>query len=74
MAQLIVSLEDNSLIGDIKKAIKMLRGVVSVKECDVNELPNDTTVAAIDELESGNTIVCEDFESYLKLVDGELQD
>lgn len=74
MAQLIVSLEDNSLTGDIKKAIKMLRGVVSVKECDVNELPNDTTVAAIDELESGNTIVCEDFESYLKLVDGELQD
>lgn len=74
MAQLIVSLEDNSLTGDIKKAIKMLRGVVSVRECDVNELPNDTTVAAIDELESGNTIVCEDFESYIKLVDGELQD
>lgn len=34
MTQLIVSLEDTSMLSDIKKAIRMLRGVVSVREAE----------------------------------------
>lgn len=32
MTQLIVSLEDTSMLSDIKNAIRLLRGVVSVRE------------------------------------------
>ena len=30
-AQIIVTLDDNAMVSDIKKAIKLIRGVVSVK-------------------------------------------
>lgn len=71
MTQLIVSLEDNSMLGDIKKAIKLLRGVVSVKTIASpknSSQINAETEEAIKELENGGGIVCEDMASYLKLV------
>lgn len=44
MTQLIVSIEDASLLGDIKKAIRLLRGVASVKVSKSAEVPNPATV------------------------------
>ncbi len=72
MTQLIVSLEDASMLSEIKKAIRLLRGVTSVSERVIDETPNPTTLKAIDELENGQTIQCADFDSYLNLVSGEL--
>ena len=74
MTQLIVSLEDASVLADIKKAIGMLRGVASVKESTISDDINATTLKAIEEVERGDTFVCEDFEEYLKLVGRELPD
>lgn len=74
MTELIVSLEDNSMLADIKKAIRMLRGVASVRVSKIPDIPNATTIKAIKELECGDTVVCENFEEYLKLVDRELSD
>lgn len=74
MTQLIVSLEDTSMLSEIKQAIRRLKGVVSVNVKQTEERPNDTTVRAISEMEHGQTMVCEDFEAYLKLVEGELPD
>ena len=71
MTQLIVSLEDNSMLGDIKKAIKLLRGVASVKTYGSTKRKreiNAETEEAIREIESGHGIVCDDMESYLNLV------
>ena len=41
-----ISLEDNAVISDIKKALKMIRGIASVKIVTTNkkeEVINDTT-------------------------------
>jgi len=74
MTQLIVSVEDASLLGDIRKAIKLLRGVASVSMgYEVGE-PNPITMKALHEAENGQTIVCDTMEDYLKLVSDELQD
>lgn len=74
MTQLIVSLEDSSMLSDIKKAIRKLKGVASVSVSESADLPNVTTAKAIQELEKGDTVVCEDFNAYLKLVSRELPD
>lgn len=74
MTQLIVSLEDTSMLADIKKAIRLLRGVVSVKESKTSDTPNATTLKAIEEVENGDTVTCQDFNDYLKLVSCELPD
>ena len=74
MAQLIVSLEDTSAINEIRKAIRLLKGVVSVKITKNEAQPNATTVKAIDEADKGHTTVCRDFDSYLELVGNELPD
>lgn len=74
MTQLIVSLEDTSKLADIKRAIRMLKGVVSVKIAKPEGQPNATTIKAMAELETGNTTVCEDYNAYLKLVSSELPD
>lgn len=74
MTQLIVSIEDASLLGDIKKAIRLLRGVASVKVSKSAEVPNPATVKAIKDLEEGHSFVCEDFNDYLRLVSDELPD
>lgn len=74
MTQLIVSLEDKSLLDNVKAAISMLRGVSSVKECEQTPTPNQTTLQAIRDVENGNTIVCDTMDDYLKLVGYGIQD
>lgn len=74
MTQLIVSIEDVSLLGDIRKAIKLLRGVASVQVSDVAGVSNEATLRAMHEVETGQTVVCDSMEDYLRLVDDELQD
>jgi len=68
MTQLIVTIEDVSLLPDLKKAIKMLRGVstISVKKSE-NKI-NTTTLRAIQDAKEGRTIKCESFEEYLEKV------
>ena len=66
MTRLTVSIENPDMLRDIKKAIKMIRGVVSVKA----EKPksNPTTIAAIEEARSGKCFFCGSFEKYKKAV------
>ena len=68
MTQLIVTIEDASLLPDLKKAIKMLRGVgnISVKKA---ETPlNENTLRAMRDVKEGRTIKCKSFEEYLEKV------
>lgn len=66
MTQLTVSIENPDMLRDIKKAISMIRGVVSVKSEKLK--PNSATLAAIKEMESGNTIHCGSFDDYKRIV------
>lgn len=66
MTKLTVSIENPDMLRDIKKAIKMIRGVVSVKTEKTK--PNATTIAAIEEARSGKAIYCGSFENYKKMV------
>lgn len=68
MTQLIVSLDDKTLLPGVKSAIRMLRGVTSVKVCPEERTPNATTLKAMHEVENGDTIVCDTMSDYLKLV------
>ncbi len=74
MTQLIVSINDNSMLSEIKHAIGMFRGVVSVTERENTYTPNETTLKAMNEVECHDTIVCESFSDYLKLVSDDIQD
>lgn len=66
MTQLTVYIENPDMLHDIKKAIKMIRGVVSVKA--EKPKPNATTVAAIEEVRRGEGIYCGSFDEYKKMV------
>lgn len=66
MTQLIVSIDNPSMIDEIKNAIRMIKGVYSVKT--EKKSLNVTTKMAIDEAMSGKTIKCGSFEDYKKLV------
>lgn len=66
MTQLTVSIENPDMLRDIMKAIRMIRGVVSVKSEKVK--PNATTLAAIKEVERGKAIHCGSFEDYKRIV------
>ena len=69
MTQLIVNVEDVSLLGELKRAIMMLRGVGSIMEkTELTTVPNETTLRAMEEAKAGNTIKCSNFEEYLKVV------
>lgn len=69
MTQLIVNVEDISLLAELKHAIMMLRGVGSITEkSDVTKVSNETTLQAIEEAKAGKTIKCSSFEEYLKVV------
>ena len=69
MTQLIVNVEDISLLGELKRAIMMLRGVGSITErTDITIVPNETTLRAMEEAKDGKTIKCSSFEEYLKVV------
>ena len=67
MAQLIVEIEDASVVANIKKAISMLRGVSNV-HVKKNTTPNAKTRQAIQDIETGNTVKCSSFEDYLNKV------
>ena len=63
-AQMIITLEDNALIADIKKALKLIRGVASVRVATIND---DKTITpamrrsinkARHEYANGETISC----------------
>jgi hypothetical protein len=63
-AQMIITLEDNALIADIKKALKLIRGVASVRVATLND---DKTITpamrrsinkARREYANGETISC----------------
>ena len=63
-AQMIVTLEDNALVADIKRALKMIRGVASVRVATIND-DNTITPAmrrsinkARREYANGETIKC----------------
>lgn len=66
MTQLIVSIENPDMLRDIKKAIRMIRGVISVKSQE--EPPNADTLAAIREARSGKAIHCGSFDDYKRIV------
>ena len=66
MTQLTVSIENPDMLRDIKKAISMIRGVVSVKSEKAK--PNATTLAAITEVQSGKGIHCGSFDDYKRIV------
>ena len=69
MTQLIVNVEDISLLAELKRAIMMLRGVSSITEkTDLTTVPNETTLRAMEEAKTGKTIKCSSFEEYLKVV------
>lgn len=55
MKQIILTVEDNSLVPKLKAAVKMLQGVVSIKVIDKDEKPkyNKETMDAIKEIRSG---------------------
>lgn len=67
MAQLIVTVEDASLVSDLKRAIRMLRGVTNISEKKPDSL-NEVTKQAIADAREGRTIKCDDFEDYLRKV------
>ena len=63
-AQMIITLEDNALIADIKKALKLIRGIASVRAATLND---DKTITpamrrsinkARREYANGETISC----------------
>ena len=68
MAQLIVTVDDLELLSDLKRAIKMLRGVKDITVQKTVDVPNKTTQRAIEELKEGKTIKCRSFEEYLAKV------
>lgn len=70
MTQLIVNVEDISLVAELKRAIMMLRGVSSITEkTEATTVFNETTLQAMNEAKTGDTIKCHSFEEYLKLVE-----
>lgn len=69
MTQLIVTVDDLSLLPELKRAIKMLRGVKNITVCKTDDIPNEQTEQAIAEWREGKTIKCENFEDYLKKVE-----
>ncbi|GAB6869039.1 MAG: hypothetical protein Q4F50_10795 [Bacteroides sp.] len=68
MTQLIVTVEDASLLSDLKKAIRLLRGVggISVKKEKIT--PEERTKRAMRDAKEGRTIKCESFQDYLEKV------
>ena len=70
MTQLIVNVEDISLLAELKRAIMMLKGVGSITERTETTLAfNEKTIEAMNDAKMGNTIKCRSFEEYLKLVE-----
>ncbi len=62
--QMVITLEDNALVADIKRALKMIRGVASVRVANINDDNAITPVMrrsinkARREYANGETIKC----------------
>jgi len=56
--QLEITLEENAVVSDIKRAMKMIKGVASVRvikaKSSATEL-NETTIKAIEDVKAGKT-------------------
>ena len=72
-SQMIITLEDNALVADIKKALKMIRGIASVRVANISDDKSITPTMlryinkARKEYENGETISCstpEDMKRY----------
>ena len=72
-SQMIITLEDNALVADIKKALKMIRGIASVRVVNISDDKSITPTMlrsinkARKEYENGETISCstpEDMQRY----------
>lgn len=74
MTQLIVSLSNQRMLNPVKSAIGLLRGVASVEVSNHKEHPNAKTLRAMHEAETGDTILCDTIDDYLKLVGDDVQD
>ena len=50
-----ITLEENAVVSDIKKALKMIRGVASVRVANSSkaEVPNKTAIKAINDVKTG---------------------
>lgn len=66
MSQLIVNIEDASLLSQLKKAISLLKGVSKVQVKRTTDTLNKKTIKAIKSAEDGDTIKCDSFGEYLK--------
>lgn len=53
MAQIILNVEDNSLVPKLKEAVKLLCGVISVQVREENEMPGRDTLQALEEAKRG---------------------
>ena len=63
MTQLVVNIEDNSLVNDIKRAIKLLRGVQGVKALRTKKSELDK---AIEEVNEGKLYEAEDVDDLMR--------
>ena len=73
--QMIITLEDNAVVADIKKALKMIRGIASVRTATVNDDRSITPALrrsmkkAREEYAKGETISCHTPEEMQKYFD-----
>ena len=75
-SQMIITLEDNALVADVKRALKMIRGVASVRVATIGD-DNTVTPAlrrsinkARREYANGETIKCSTPEEMQRYFDG----
>lgn len=68
MTQIIVTVEDANLLSDLKRAIKMLRGVSDISVKRAEKKCTDSTLRAMKDAKEGRTIKCANFEDYLEKV------
>ena len=73
--QMIVTLEDNALVADIKRALKLIRGIASVRMANIGDDRSITPsmrrsiAKAREESARGETIVCKTPEEMQKYFD-----
>ena len=74
-AQMIITLEDNAVVADIKKALKLIRGIASVRTATINDDRSITPALrrsmkkAREEYAKGETISCHTPEEMQKYFD-----
>ena len=63
-----ITLEENAVVSDIKKALKMIRGVASVRVANPSkaEVPNKTTIKAKNDVRAGKTFKASSVDDVFK--------